>query len=112
MSAEEELVAYGYLPEDGEFVRRKAGKPTNKYVPVEGGFHLFRREDGQWVQAFYKIAPAFEGVSGLDFDKHPECFDVLFPREFVEAEYGAGNIARRAQEEEASARKRQAHKEG
>lgn len=95
MSASDELVAFGYAEEEpGVFVKRKAGLPRDKYEKVEGGFLRFTREDGQWVGVPYKIAEAFEGVSGLLFSTHPQCFDTVYPEEYLESIYAVGNQER------------------
>lgn len=36
--------------DDGGLVRAKGDREYDKFVPVEGGFHYFRLEDGEWVQ--------------------------------------------------------------
>ena len=107
MSAAEELIAYGYADEGGEYVRLKAGRPIDKYVTSEGGFLRYTREDGQWVGVPYTIAKSFEGVSGLLYSTHPQCFEMVYPEAYVEHVYAVGNEARAARAAESLARKAQ-----
>lgn len=74
------IIEFGYtLEEDGTLVKYKAGRPREKYQPVDGGFLRFTRDDGVWKPIAFKIADEFKGVSGLDFDKHPQCFNFVYP---------------------------------
>lgn len=78
------IVEFGYtLEEDGSLVKYKADRPREKYVPEGDGFLRFTRDDGVWRPIAFQIAESFKGVSGLDFDKHPECFDFVYPAEYL-----------------------------
>jgi hypothetical protein len=78
------LIDYGYTAEeDGSLVRYKGGKPRTKWVPVgDTGFLRYEREDG-WVQYPYQVADTFQGVGGLSPETHRECFDWVYPAEYV-----------------------------
>lgn len=78
------LVEFGYTPEeDGALVKYKAGRPRERYEPVEGGFLRFTRDDGKWAPVPYTIAEKFAGVSGLLAETHPECFEFVYPAEYL-----------------------------
>lgn len=105
MSATDELIAYGYAEEDGEFVRRKAGRLKDKYVPTEGGWLRFNRDDGAWVPVDFTMLPKWQGVAGLHPSTHPECYDYVHPDSWVETEYAAANQNRQTRLAESLARK-------
>lgn len=105
-TVESDLVAYGFEKTDEGFVLTKAGRPKTKWVPTEGGFHRFEREDGEWVQYPHSVNAKFARVSGLTYAEHPECFDTVYSVEEVGVIYAAALEERRAREEEASARRR------
>jgi len=104
-NAAAELVAFGYVDEGGEYVKYKAGRPRDKYVTIEGGFLRYTREDGQWVGVPHSVAKSFEGVSGLLYSTHPQCFEMVYPNAEVEHIYAVGNQERAARQAESLARK-------
>ena len=81
------IIEFGYSPEypDGSLVKYKAGHPREKWEPLEDrtGFLRFTREDGKWVPVPFTIAEKFEGVSGLTSETHPECFEYVYPADYV-----------------------------
>lgn len=89
------LTEYGYVPvADPEwsvtgtsYERSKGGTPRDRWVPVEAGFERYTRADGAWRAVPYTIHEEFEGVSGLDPDKHPGCFEWVYPAGYVEGVY-------------------------
>lgn len=107
LSASAELIKFGYTDEGGEYVKYKAGKPREKYVASEGGFLRYTRDDGQWVGVPFTIAPSFEGVSGLTYATHPQCFEMVYPEAYLANVYAEGNKAAAARAAESLARKAQ-----
>ena len=93
------LIGYGYtqMP-DGTLER---GRKDERYVPVEGGFLRWYRGKPMC----FKIADAWRKVSGLTMETHPECFDMVYPAEWVIAEYEAGTANNAKRAAEAAARK-------
>lgn len=91
MNEEHELAAtaiieFGYTHEvDDSLVKYKAGRPREKYQPVDGGFLRFTRDDGVWKPVALRVAGAFKGVSGLDMDnpEHAQFFDWVYPDDYL-----------------------------
>jgi hypothetical protein len=80
------LAEYGYEPqEDGSFVRSKAGTPRDKWVPAlrGSGFLRFTRNDGKWDKVPYTIAAKWANVSGLTSQLNPECYEYVYPADYV-----------------------------
>ena len=96
-TAAEELVEYGYVQDGDDFVKFKAGKPREKWTAVDGGFLRFTRSDGEWVAVPYAVADNWKTVSGLTFEEHPEAYDLVYPEEYVRAQYEGGNASRAEQ---------------
>ncbi len=99
-NADKELEAFGFVKtEDEGFVYSKlVGKdrsvPRERLEPVEGGYLRYIREDGAWRQLPYKVSEKWEKVSGLDFDTQPECFDTVYPEDYIENLYAVANQQR------------------
>ena len=93
------LIDYGYtLQEDGSLERGRKGE---RYVPVEGGFlRWFRGE-----QMCFKIADNWRKVGGLTVKEHPECFDMVYPTEWVIEHFEAAVKNNKQWAEEAKIRK-------
>jgi len=78
------IIEFGYTHEpDDSLVKYKAGRPREKYQPVDGGFLRFTRDDGKWAPVPFKIAEKYEGISGLLPETHPECFDFVYPADYL-----------------------------
>lgn len=107
-SATESLEAYGFVRTDEGWTKNKelTGKPRTRYVSVEGGFHRFEMEAGEWRQYPLSIHAEWEGVGGLAFDDKaqdqnakvkPDCFEWVYPPEWVVNEYSTALEAREAE---------------
>ena len=107
-SAIDELVDFGYeVQDDGSYVRFKNKRPVNKWEKVAEGWLHFRRVAEAWEAVDYTLLPKWQGVAGLHPSTHPECYEYVFPEDWVLQEYTQGNEARRAQAAEQAARKAQ-----
>lgn len=114
MDAKKALIDYGFSDEGGAFVISRGGKLRDKYESVPGGFHRFRREDGEWRQYPFSIHKDWEGIGGMAFDAKqkaemggvvkPECFEWVYPEEWIVREYTAGLAAKNAALAEHAAR--------
>lgn len=109
--AQSALTEYFYEPqEDGSYIRFKGGKPRAMYFPVIDGFLSFTRNDGVWEATPYTILPQWERISGLTHEEHPECYDYVYPADFILEEY-SGAIERKEAYEAEHAAKRAAASE-
>ena len=113
------LMSYGFEDQgDGSFVLSKAGREKVKFVPQDGGFHNFRREDGAWRQYPFSIHADWKGVGGLCFDEKqaaesnsppervkPQCYEWVFPEAWVVTEYETGAVNKAQREADRLARR-------
>ncbi len=109
------LVEFGYtLEPDGSFVKYKADRPREKWEPAEGsydvaidgtspveyetvpvsGFRRFTRDDGKWAPVAYTVSARWSKVAGLTVEEHPECFDYIYPADYVLNVYATAVAAR------------------
>jgi hypothetical protein len=116
------LIDYGYtLQEDGSLDR---GRKDERYVPVEGFREVLDTPAGPGQPATYKqepvkgfyryfrgnqmcfrIADRWSGVAGLDPLVQPECFEMIYPEDWVIAEYETAVANQTKWAAEAAARK-------
>lgn len=88
------LAEYGYLLDADGVMRSKRRRGGQRWKPIEGGgFLRFDMQDGQEVPMPHSIGVGFEGVSGLDYRKNPQCYIWTWPEEEVAKIYIAAKIA-------------------
>jgi hypothetical protein len=95
------LIAYGFTVQDDGTLHR--GRKDEYYVPTDGGFLHFYR--GQ--RYAFKVKDEFASIAGLDMhkDEHAQFFDMVFPSDWVVAEYEAAAANNEKLAAEAAARK-------
>ena len=77
------LVEYGYRKDEDGVMRSIRRPNSQRWQSVQGGFLRFDLEAGREVPIPYKLASAFEKISGLDFRKNPDCYVWLWPESEV-----------------------------
>jgi hypothetical protein len=82
--ARDAIIAFGYTPEtDGSLIKYKADRPRERWATGADGFLRFTRDDGQWKPVPYTIKEQWAKVSGLTAEEHPDCFEYVYPAEYV-----------------------------
>ena len=86
------LLAYGHDFDGASYTLKGSTWQPDGNV----GFLRFQKSGSAWKPVPYKIGVAWEGVGGLLYEEHPECFDMAYPFAYVANIYEQALIARAA----------------
>lgn len=115
--AQEHLKDYGFVEGPDGLVKAsiRGNRPKTRFVPVDGGFLRYEREDGVWRQYPFSIHSDWQ-LGGLAFDVKqaaedpnakvkPECFDWVYPESEITKIYSHAVQVMAAEDAESKKRK-------